>query len=106
MTMKTSKQFRYLVSCLVFAHAAMAKPEIVATAQSPGKVLSVSLSIDEGRLSYAISRFGKPVIAPSRLGFLLQDAQSIDRNIALVSQDSSSFDATWEQPWLGWRLVR
>jgi alpha-glucosidase len=96
----------FLVSLLATSAIAFAKPQIVATAQSPGKILSVNLSIDEGRLSYAILRFGKPVIAPSRLGFLLQDAQSLDRNIALVSQDSSSFDATWEQPWGETRMVR
>lgn len=91
---------------LFLVHFAHAKPEVVATAHSPGKVLSVSLSIDEGRLSYAVARFGQPIIAPSRLGFLLQDARSLDRNIALVSQESSSFDGTWEQPWGESRRVR
>jgi alpha-glucosidase len=96
----------FLVSLLASSAIAVAMPKVVATAHSPGKVLSVKLSIDEGRLSYAILRFGKPVIAPSRLGFLLQGGQSLDRNIALVSQKSSSFDATWEQPWGETRMVR
>ena len=69
----------FIVSLLAIATSAVAKPKIVATATSPGKVLSVNLSIDEGRLSYSVSRFGQPVIAPSRLGFLLQGAQSLDR---------------------------
>ena len=99
-------QILLIVSLLSIASVAFAKPEVIATAHSPGKVLSVSLSIDEGRLSYAVARFGQPVIAPSRLGFLLQGAQSLDRNIALVSQEISSFDATWEQPWGESRLVR
>lgn len=95
-----------IVSLLSISTIAIAKPEIVATAQSPGKVLSVNLIIDEGRLSYSIARLGQPVIAPSRLGFLLQDAQSLNRNMALVSQETSSFDETWQQPWGETRLVR
>ena len=96
----------FIVSLLVISTLAIAKPKMVATATSPGKVLSVNLSIDEGRLSYSVARLGQPVIAPSRLGFLLQDAQSLDRNIALVSQETSNFDETWEQPWGESRLVR
>lgn len=96
----------FLVGLMAMPTLAIAKPGIVATADSPGKVLSVNLSIDDGRISYSVSRLGQPVIAPSRLGLLLQDAQSLDRNMALISQETSSFDETWEQPWGETRLVR
>ena len=37
---------------------------------SPGKVLGVAVTFDDsGRPSYAVRRYGQPVIAPSRLGF-------------------------------------
>ncbi len=82
------------------------RAEVVAQAQSPGKVLAVAVSIDEGRASYSVQRLGVPVIAPSRLGFLLRDTEKLERNLELSSQHSSSFDARWELPWGERRYVR
>ncbi len=79
---------------------------VVATVDSPGKVLHVELSLDEGRISYSISRFGVPVIAPSRLGFLLRSTEKLERNFALATQATRSVDETWEQPWGETRFVR
>lgn len=82
------------------------EPVIVATVDSPGKVLRVELSLDEGRIAYRVLRLGEPVIAPSRLGFLLRGSEKLERNFKLVSQSTRSHDATWEQPWGESRLVR
>ena len=57
-------------------------------------------------LIYTVSRRGKPVIAPSRLGFLLTDAPKIDRNLAITGQETSDFDQTWAQPWGEWASIR
>lgn len=79
----------------------------VARVESPGKVLGVEVSLDnDGRASYSVSRLGKPVIAQSRLGFLLTDAPKLDRNFALASSSIRSADETWEQPWGERRFVR
>ncbi len=80
--------------------------ETVAEAASPGQVLSVQVAIDEGRASYSVLRFGEPVIAPSRLGFLLRNTEKLERNLSLVEQSASSFDQTWEQPWGENRYIR
>ncbi len=85
----------------VAAHA-----EPVTRVDSPGKVLSVVLSIEDGRLEYQVLRFGEPVIAPSRMGFLLRGTGRLERNLALVNQQTSDFDETWEQPWGESRFVR
>lgn len=92
----------------VFALAlpAQAKPETVARIDSPGKVLSVEVALDEGRASYRVLRFGEEVIAPSRLGFLLRNAGKFERNLVLASQSSRDHDETWEQPWGESRFVR
>jgi alpha-glucosidase len=82
------------------------RPEVVARVQSPGKVLAVEVSLDEGRASYTITRFGEVVIAPSRLGFLLRGAEKLERNLAIVAQSASTHDETWEQPWGESRFVR
>lgn len=93
--------FAKLAACALFcwtgwAHGAA---EVVASVDSPDKRLSVQLLIDEGRLSYQVSRLGRVVIAPSRLGFVLQGAGKIERNLALVASHTSSVDQRWEQPW-------
>lgn len=72
----------------------------VGTVTSPGKVLKVSVMIDDdGRPGYAISRAGAPVITESRLGFLLTDAPKLDRDFKAAGTATRSFDETWEQPW-------
>src|SRR5690606_21723851 len=85
---------------------ARAAAEVVARVESPGKVLAVEISLDEGRIHYSVSRFGEPLIAPSKLGFQLRDAEKLERNFALVESATRSHDQTWEQPWGEWRQVR
>ena len=95
------------LSWLIAASPARAEsPQVVATVDSPGKVLHVELSLDEGRIAYSISRLGVPVIAPSRLGFLLRNTEKLERNFALATQATRSVDETWEQPWGETRTVR
>ena len=97
---------RLLIACLVMtaAPALAATPILVS---SPGAVLSVEVTTDgDGRASYAVSRFGKPVIAPSKLGFLFVDAPKFDRNLAASDLGRRSVDETWEQPWGEWRNIR
>jgi alpha-glucosidase len=95
-----------LLVLLTALFSCASRAEVVAEASSPGKVLRVQLSIDEGRASYSVLRLGEVVIAPSRLGFLLRDTEKLERNLQLASQHSSSFDSSWEQPWGERRHVR
>lgn len=78
-----------------------------ATVESPGKVLSVSVAIGaEARARYTVSRDGKPVIAPSLLGFLFTDAPQFARDLEIVDVKRSTFDESWTQPWGEWRTIR
>ena len=83
-----------------------AKP--VAELRSPDGRLSLQLDLDrEGHISYAVQRQGQPVIALSRLGFLLADAPKLDRGFELQGgPQASSSDETWEQPWGEQRFIR
>jgi len=69
---------RCIVVALTFiAGVALADTSTVATVESPGRVLKVILTLDgDGRPGYAVSRSGAPVIAESRLGFLLNTANA------------------------------
>ncbi|MBA3512214.1 glycoside hydrolase family 97 protein [Sphingomonas sp.] len=79
----------------------------VASATSPGGVLALDITINgEGRVGYAVSRLGQPVIGESHVGFLLADAPQLLRNFQLTGQIRRSFDQSWEQPWGEWRTVR
>lgn len=103
--MRLLAAFALFVPVVAFAQAA-SHPTPVAEAASPGNVLKVTLGLNEGRASYRIERFGRPVIADSRLGFLLRGAEKLERNLALTAQSKSTHDDTWEQPWGESRFVR
>lgn len=78
-----------------------------ATAQSPGKVLSFSIEANpEGRITYRVDRFGKPVIASSEMGFLFTDQPEMLRNFKLVGSTLSDHDDSWTQPWGEYRSIR
>ena len=74
---------------------------------SPDGNLSVEVTTDnDGRPSYAVLREGRPVITPSRLGFLFLDAPKFERNFVIAGHQTRSFDETWEQPWGERRSIR
>ena len=68
--------------------AAPALPQVAipaAAIESPDHNLAVAVSIGpEGRANYTITRDGKPVIAPSLLGFLFKDFAYADGDRELV----------------------
>lgn len=76
-------------------------------AASPGGVLSVTVGVTgEGRPEYTVSRLGQPVIAASRLGFILTDAPKLERNFTVTADAPTQHDDTWEQPWGERRSIR
>ena len=81
--------------------------QIVASAESPDKLIGVEVQIDGGgKLAYAVKRRGKEVIGLSRLGFNLANAQKLDGGFSLREQKVSEHDSTWEQPWGERQFVR
>ena len=92
---------------LALAAAPALAQQAPVTASSPDGTVSVTLTIDgDGRAAYAVSRKGKPIIAPSRLGFLFTDEAKIDRRLAVTGQEVRDFDQTWTQPWGEWANIR
>ncbi len=97
----------FLLVISLGAQAGDARAEPIATLSSPDGTLSVTLTLDpDGRPGYAVARQGRPVIAESRLGFLLTDAPKLERNFRLAGSSRRSADETWEQPWGERRFVR
>ena len=84
----------------------LARAETVATVSSPDGALVVSVTLDtDGRPGYSIARRGSPVIAESRLGFILANAPKLERNFRLAGAERHNADSTWEQPWGERRFV-
>ncbi len=71
-----------------------------ATGSSPDGTISVKVETDnDGRTIYSVTRKGKVLIAPSRLGFLLTDSEAMVRGFAVTGSETATGDDTWQQPW-------
>jgi len=104
--MLTSRTAAVLAASLTLALPVWAQ-QIIASAESPDKVIGVEVQIDGGgKLGYAVKRRGKEVIKLSRLGFNLANAQKLDGGFSLREQKVSEHDSTWEQPWGERQVVR
>ncbi len=100
----------FLAVCLAACGLSLAVPahaETVAEVASPNGRLKVQLDLTgEGRLAYRVSKDGQPLIADSRLGFVLRNGRQLMRGLTLQTQSARSADDTWEQPWGERRNVR
>jgi alpha-glucosidase len=104
-----SQQVRWIsAACMMLGVvASAAADEVLGSVTSPNHAISVAVQRDDaGRIAYEIQRNGKPLIAASRLGFLLANAPQLDNGFTLARQDTSEHDDTWEQPWGERRYVR
>lgn len=66
---------------------------------SPNGILQVSFILENGSLRYRVTRFGREVIKPSRLGFILKNQTPLAWSFAVASSDKKVVDETWMQPW-------
>ncbi len=100
----------FLALCFAACGLSLAAPayaDAVAEVASPNGRLKVELDLTgEGRLAYRVSKDGKPLIADSRLGFILRNGRQLLRGLSLQTQSTRSADDTWEQPWGERRFVR
>ena len=97
-----------MLRALIMLLALLSAPVLAAvTAASPDGRLVVTIEADgDGRPLWSLARDGKPVIAPSRLGFILADAPKLERNFKIAGESRRSSDTKWEQPWGERRFVR
>lgn len=96
-------------SLLLAAAAPVAAQEVRPShgAASPDGRIALIVSTDgDGRPLWSLSREGKPLIAPSKLGFLLTDGLGLQRGFAIVGAERGQGDTTWELPWGERRFVR
>ncbi|HET6524876.1 glycoside hydrolase family 97 protein [Sphingopyxis sp.] len=94
-----------LLAAAVPAAAQETRPEQTAASPDGSIVLTVSTDNDQ-RPTWSLSRKGKLLIAPSKLGFLLTDGIALQRGFAIESVERAKSDTRWEQPWGERRFVR
>ena len=100
-------KLRLLTAAVALTLADPAAAQTSVSASSPDGSITVALTIDgDGRAAYSIARKDKPILVPSKLGFLFTDAPKLDRHLAITGQEVSQFDQTWQQPWGEWQHIR
>src|SRR5512141_3263475 len=76
-----------------------------ASAQEPLRVASpdgrtqVTVETRDGGLFYSVTRDGKPLLTPSRLGFVFKGAPPLRDSLRITGNARSTYDSTWTQPW-------
>ncbi|MBZ9646741.1 glycoside hydrolase family 97 protein [Sphingobium sp. 3R8] len=76
------------------------------TAASPDGSIVLTVSTDnDSRPTWSLSRKGKLLIAPSKLGFILTDGLNMVRGFSITGSDKGQGNDRWEQPWGERRFV-
>ncbi|MCM3420302.1 glycoside hydrolase family 97 protein [Sphingopyxis alaskensis] len=89
------------------APAAAQQAPAPVTATSPDRSLVLTVTTDnDARPTWSLSRKGKLLIAPSKLGFLMADRVGLQRGFRIEGSETASADSRWEQPWGERRFVR
>ena len=97
-----------LAATLLAVPAAAQQITSASTVASPDGNLVVTIGTNggEGHPTWTLSRKGKLLVSPSRLGFLLTDGLAMDRGFTVVGSETGKGDNTWELPWGERRYVR
>ena len=100
------KQLSILAAALAALFAFGAGCSRDASVSSPDGSLTLRVALRDGRIGYAVSRNGNPLLDFSELGFALKDAPALRDGLKIRGTARDTFDETWEQVWGEQRLVR
>jgi alpha-glucosidase len=91
---------------LLGGHAGVAAQGAIAHTQcSPDERVCFTITTAGEIATWSVTRNGAPVIAPSRIGFMLRGAGKWEHGMKLGEATRRSVTETWEQPWGESRLV-
>ncbi len=96
---------KMIVSAGVLLMLASCSGGDVATVTSPDGTLKVTVSNDNDRLTYSVTKDNETIIIPSALGFVLENGDSLV-NFKINGVEKSAVDETWETTWGESRNVR
>jgi len=96
-----SRALRYAVvgvAVLGVAGSPLAAQQRARVASPDGRNV-VTVETRDGGLYYDVSHAGRPIIQPSRLGFVFRGADTLAESLRITGVAYDSVDATWTQPW-------
>ncbi|MFY0601972.1 MAG: glycoside hydrolase family 97 protein [Cyclobacteriaceae bacterium] len=93
------KNLQLLALFLVFVSSCSQQRMTQEKISSPDGFIESLISIQDGKIFYQISYKGKPVINPSRLGFLFKRMEGYDSGFIISEIKRSTMNETWEQVW-------
>src|SRR5438552_10059847 len=70
-----------------------------ASVRSPDGRNEVTLAAVDGYVVYSLTRDGRAILLPSRLGFAFRGADSLYHHLRISGTLRDSADITWTQPW-------
>ena len=87
--------------CFLLSMAAFASE-----VSSPNGVIKVVFKLNGSVPTYQVFYKGKEVVRPSRLGFELVNGQNLLDGFTVKSEETSTFDETWQPVWGETRTIR
>lgn len=87
------------LACLAMPAPALAQDNARQEQCSPDGVLCFAITTIEGIATYTVTRDAQPVIAASKLGFMLRGAGKFEHGMKLGEATRGSASTRWEQPW-------
>lgn len=90
------KKFLIIFALCIFAKVNATEPVKIF---SPDGKLELQFELVDGVPYYALNREGKPIVLPSKMGFVLEWRDDLAHAFTLKDTKYSSFDETWEPIW-------
>jgi alpha-glucosidase len=97
---------RHPASCVTLALIAATPLGAQVAVVSPDRRTEVTVEVRDGRLTYRVSRDGRPLMLPSALGFEFRGAPALRDGLTITDTTRQSHDEWWTQPWGEVRRVR
>src|SRR5262245_20062401 len=94
------RSLRSFAPCLALAALTLAAHPLTGqTVSSPDGRNAVTVALSEGRLTWSLTRDGRPLILPSTLGFAFRGAPMLRDSLRIADSTRWSRDVWWTQPW-------
>lgn len=84
--------------CALLVFSCQRESVNVLNVESPDGTLALTFRITKGVPTYEVTRFNRPIVQPSQLGFILKEADSLTF-FKVMGYQSSTFDETWTPVW-------
>jgi alpha-glucosidase len=93
------KQFSTVFLLLFLISCNQQSKKVSQELNSPNSKNNITFELIDGEAFYSVSHGAKPVLSPSKLGFVFKNNDSLSSNFEVVKMENTSFDETWEPIW-------